>query len=69
MLMVGSQGFSLESIAPVLGCVLGNIMWFSPLPAVLAARRNKFLGALNPYPFGECCSSTESGEAPQALTC
>ena len=43
-----------------MGTLLGNIMFFSPLLAVLQVRRNADLKDLNPLPFpmvlGNCCS-------------
>ena len=47
-------------VAPALGMLLANTMFFSPLLAVLRVRRNENLGDLNPLPFpvilGNCCS-------------
>lgn len=38
-------------VCPLLGCIISNAMIFSPLPAVLLARKNKRLGDLNAIPF------------------
>lgn len=38
-------------VAPVLGVVLANVMFISPVKEVLAARRQRSLGHLNPIPF------------------
>jgi len=48
-----------DIVCPVLGCVIGNMMWLSPLPAVREAKRTGDLGELNPIPW-------VAGE-PQAL--
>ena len=39
-------------VCPLIGTLICNIMWLSPLPAVLEARRRHSLGALNPLPYG-----------------
>jgi solute carrier family 50 protein (sugar transporter) len=38
-------------LAPALGTVLANIMWVSPIKAILEARASDNLGNLNPIPF------------------
>jgi solute carrier family 50 (sugar transporter) len=37
--------------APALGTVICNVMWLSPMSAILAARRKRDLETLNPIPF------------------
>lgn len=44
---------AMNNVAPMLGTVIGIAMWLSPLKTVLQARKEKYLGSLNPYPFGE----------------
>ena len=39
-------------VCPLIGTLICNVMWLSPLPAVLEARRQHSMGALNPLPFG-----------------
>lgn len=38
-------------VAPAIGVALANMMFFSPLRAVLSVRRTQDLGVLNPLPF------------------
>jgi solute carrier family 50 protein (sugar transporter) len=38
-------------ICPTVGMTIGNLMWLSPLPAVLEVRLTRNIGSLNPYPF------------------
>jgi uncharacterized protein with PQ loop repeat len=43
--------FVAQYLIPILAVVVQVTMGFSALPAVLAARRNKSIGELNPLPF------------------
>eukprot|EP01025_Chloroclados_australasicus_P044892 TRINITY_DN4892_c0_g1_i1.p2 TRINITY_DN4892_c0_g1~~TRINITY_DN4892_c0_g1_i1.p2 ORF type:complete len:269 (-),score=19.12 TRINITY_DN4892_c0_g1_i1:3633-4439(-) len=45
------MGVFAELVAPSLGAILANIMFASPLSAVLHVRRTQQLGDLNPLPF------------------
>lgn len=38
-------------VAPLIGTIICNCMWFSPLPMVLKARLSRDLGDANPLPF------------------
>lgn len=40
-----------ELFAPILGVLICNVMWLSPMNGVLEARRKRDLGSLNPIPF------------------
>ena len=40
-----------DVFAPTLGTIICNVMWLSPLLAVLEARRKRDLGNVNPVPF------------------
>jgi solute carrier family 50 (sugar transporter) len=40
-----------EILCPLLGLIINNIMWFSPMRAVLDVRKSKQLGDFNPIPF------------------
>jgi hypothetical protein len=40
-----------ETLCPLLGVVICNVMWASPLLLVLDARRSKSMGKVNPIPF------------------
>ena len=41
----------LTRVAPAVGVAIANVMFLSPMPAVLAARASGSLGDLNPVPF------------------
>eukprot|EP01025_Chloroclados_australasicus_P027693 TRINITY_DN2741_c0_g2_i1.p1 TRINITY_DN2741_c0_g2~~TRINITY_DN2741_c0_g2_i1.p1 ORF type:complete len:273 (-),score=-2.63 TRINITY_DN2741_c0_g2_i1:2345-3163(-) len=45
------MGVFVEIIAPILGAVIKNVMFFSPLPAVIRVRQSERLGQLNPLPY------------------
>eukprot|EP01024_Parvocaulis_polyphysoides_P018369 TRINITY_DN1813_c1_g2_i1.p1 TRINITY_DN1813_c1_g2~~TRINITY_DN1813_c1_g2_i1.p1 ORF type:complete len:270 (-),score=42.54 TRINITY_DN1813_c1_g2_i1:124-912(-) len=45
------MGIFEDIIAPVIGTILANVMFFSPLTAVLQVRQTQTLGELNPLPF------------------
>lgn len=38
-------------VCPLIGMLLANFMWITPLPVVLEARYTRYLGTTNPYPF------------------
>ena len=40
-----------DTLCPLLGVVIANVMWASPLMLVLDARRTKNIGKINPIPF------------------
>lgn len=52
-------------VAPILGAVLAELLFFGPMTAVLAARKHGVLGALNPllfpFMFGNCIGWTSYG--------
>lgn len=39
-------------VCPVIGTFICNVMWLSPIYAVLEARQHHKLGDINPLPFG-----------------
>lgn len=39
-------------VCPVIGTFICNVMWLSPMYAVLEAREKHMLGDMNPFPFG-----------------
>ena len=41
----------MKIVAPSLGFVLANVMFFSGVPAMLRCKRNGSLGDMNPMPF------------------
>lgn len=41
----------MSHVCPALGCLIANVLFLSPMPAVLRARRERSLGDLNPIPF------------------
>lgn len=45
------SGVFFSIVCPLFGCIIGNGMWISPLPAVLAAKKSGDLGELNPLPW------------------
>lgn len=49
--MGDSHKLVLAYVAPALGTVLANVMFSSPMPAVIGARKEGALGPLNPVPF------------------
>ena len=38
-------------VFPLIGTVICNCLWLTPLPVVLEARYTRYLGPINPYPF------------------
>jgi hypothetical protein len=46
-----NNGILLKHVVPALGCLVATALFVSPLQAVLAVRRAKALGALNPLPM------------------
>ncbi|WIA12507.1 hypothetical protein OEZ85_012540 [Tetradesmus obliquus] len=54
---MGSQVF-LGTVVPILGGIIGLIMYCSPLSAARAARQAQSLGELNPVPFAVTFMST-----------
>ena len=40
-----------ELVFPIIGCILSNIVYLSPLRAILRAQTTKTLGSLNPLPY------------------
>ena len=51
---------SASYIFPVLGVILSNFLYFSPLPAILRAHRTGVLGSLNPLPQALMVVSTNA---------
>ena len=48
-------GIFFDTVAPAIGCLLANLMFLAPLPAVLKVRHRNELGPLNPLPFPLIC--------------
>jgi len=49
--MGNSPSWVTEVFCPTLGTIICNVMWLSPLSAVLESRKKRSLGKLNPIPF------------------
>lgn len=49
--MGNSPSWVTEVFCPTLGTIICNVMWLSPLSAVLESRKKRSLGKLNPVPF------------------
>jgi solute carrier family 50 protein (sugar transporter) len=44
-------------IFPILGVIVCDLLWLTPLPVILEARYTRYMGALNPYPLVVTCIS------------
>ena len=49
---MGSPAWITGIFCPLLGCLICNVMWLSPMKAVLEVRRTGKIGSLNTLPFG-----------------
>ena len=49
---MSAQSLLITFVIPILGVIIGNSMWLSPLKAVIEVREKHSLGTLNPIPFG-----------------
>lgn len=48
---MSTQAIVTGIICPLFGCIIANVMWLTPLPAVLEVRKTRKLGETNPYPY------------------
>ena len=65
-------------IAPAVGSVIAQLLFLSPMPELLAAKRRGSLGSLNPWPFSFiilngtgwlCCTRAAARAAAAAASC
>ena len=49
--MPGGWEIAISLVCPLIGVILSNVTILSPVPALLEARKKKFLGNLDPIPF------------------
>ena len=60
--MSSAESVVVEWVAPMIGVLIGNVMWASPLPDILEARKTGDIQQLNPLPwacsFSNCLAWT-----------